>query len=250
MVHSSERSGVPEQGHAFFCLSEEWKNLIDATKRLNKIQTRDNLRIAISHTIGNSFFNDVLKLFYARSMPIYLHLSVGSSYDSFRKVQNDEADFVVAGNTINWTHVLTEAIAREKIVFVSRADSPYGDLVHVCDLSAEDELYINWGNDQLLWHQYHFGANFIPQLRVESSSLAVAFFSPHRPKMWMPMSCSAALVMVNNGNMKISELDEPIPSREINLISKIPVKQFYHDLLLQDILTVLRSRDEFTIIYT
>ncbi|MDO4982719.1 MAG: LysR family transcriptional regulator [Eubacteriales bacterium] len=239
---------LTEQGHAFFCLSEDWKNLLDATKRLNQIQKREHLRISITHTIAESFFIDVLRLFSARALPIYLHVSSSSSNDSLRKIQNDEADFAIAGNTISWMHVVTEALARERIVFVSGVDSPYGDIVKVNELNPNDELYINWGNDQLLWHQYHFGADYIPHMRIENAFVAEAFFSSQRPNMWMPMAYSAATAMLKNGNVKISELDDPIPSREINLISRIPVKQFYHDLLRQDILTVLKSRNEFSIL--
>ena len=115
-------------------------------------------------------------------------------------------------------------------------------------MDAADEIYINWGNEQLLWHQHWFGVNFTPITRIENISIAEAFFNNSPERSWSLVSYSVAEIMLQTQNVKISQLDDPVPNREIQFISNIPVKQQFHDYLYEDIIDTLSKHRGFTMI--
>lgn len=237
------RVQLTDQGSAFIPMAEEWRRLWMTTSRLSHMGTSERIRITSTHTVSNFLLVDVIREFNSRNLNVQLHLMDSASIDAIRRIEHDEVDFAVVGNVTSSRFAAAQLLAREDIVFVSSVGSIYRDQVRAADLSINDEIYVHWGSPQKLWHEYWFGADFRPLLRLENVSLAEAFFSGENNRRWMLMAYSAAKTFEEKGIVHISELDEKVPARELYLVSRVPAKQPYYDYLREDIINVLSARD-------
>ena len=243
------RVELTPQGRSFYSLSEKWLSLLNATKSIDQPQPFETLGLFCAHTLASPLFSDALRLFSARHLPVNLRVYTGSSQLAQSLIEQENVDFAVTGNTLNWTSTVEEVLAEERIVFVSGVNSPYGKTVEASSLDPKDQLFMNYGEDQALWAQQHFGFGppKSPRIRVESPQLSEAFFSPALPNLWTTLPISTANALLPLGNIKISELDDPIPSRKILLSSRVPFRDTYHDLIKQDLLNALDESPFFTV---
>ena len=152
------------------------------------------------------------------------------------------------GNTFESRDASVEFVARERLVFISSIDSPYGEKVRAIDLSSENEVFINWGSSQRFWHEYWFGSDFRPAVRIEATQLIAPIFQAGGPKFWALVSQSAAQEFIASGKFKISDLDHPLPPRDICLVSSRPIKTPYHDYILEDLRATVSDRGGFILL--
>lgn len=239
---------LTSQGEAFVPIAEEWRRLWLATLSLGQVKSRDNLRITVSHTLYNSLLIDIIQKLLARNLPAYMHFSSTGSRDAFRRIEHGEADFAIVGNTFESRDASIEFVARERLVFISSIDSPYGETVRAIDLASDNEVFINWGSSQRFWHEYWFGSDFRPAIRIEAMQLVAPIFQSGGPNYWALVSQSAANELISSGGFKVSNLDHPLPPRDICLVSSRPIKTPYHDYILEDLRSAAASRGGFILL--
>lgn len=234
------RVELTPQGNSFYSLSEKWQSLLSATKNLKGEQPFETVGLFCSHTLANPLFSTALRLFSARKLPVNLRVYTGSSHIAQDLIDHEKVDIAVTGNTLNLTATIEDVIAEERIVFVSGINSPYGKTVKVDSLDPADQLFMNYGHAQTSWLHRHFGPVKAPRTRVESPLLSEAFFTPAMPRLWTSLPYSAAHALLPLGNIKISELDDPIPSRKIIMSSRVPFRDTIHDMFKEDLTTAAR----------
>ena len=239
---------LTQQGVAFVDLAEQWRDIWKRAVRLDEVRQVEELRISATHTISNFILLDIVNRLRARNLPISIHVMGSSSIDAERQISQDDADFALVASTSSSRFYSSQLIARYPISFVCSEAYPLegGANIRVEDLSVNEEVYMRGSHEQQVWHDYWFGTNTLPPLRIENVSMIQPLFAEPGARWWALIPAFVAPIFREAGlSFKTGMLDHPVPMRDLYMLSRLPVRNPYYEYLFEDVIAALRDNGNF-----
>lgn len=240
------RVELTERGRAFAPLAREWRDLNERIADAMKGGGGDDSPIVlyVAHSLVE-FSPDVLAYVSERcSTAVHVFPLVP---DMDKIIETGVMDFAITGSSARNPLVADEIIARERFVLVSNAYSDLPDHVEVGRLDPRDEVFIPWNAPLDIWHQRAFGAHFSPCTYAASTFTAAGLLSSTK-NAWAVLSLNYALALLDSGAIKLHEVSLALPSRDIHLWSRRPVKMPVHDWLIEGLKTRIKNAPGVTVL--
>ncbi|MBR3241247.1 MAG: substrate-binding domain-containing protein, partial [Parasporobacterium sp.] len=108
-------------------------------------------------------------------------------------VENRTADIGFTFSRINYPNIISKPVFRELMYLVCHKDNHYHDQISCEELSADHEVYLNWGPDYYQWHLQHWPEDKYPLVTVNTGNLLQHFLHEERRWAIAPMSVIQAL---------------------------------------------------------
>lgn len=232
------RVELTEQGSQFVPIAEQMKDLWLDALALSEAAGQHSVRISIVFSLQTFLMTSVLSALSGAGFRPYLMSSNTSG--ALHMITSGELDFAVVGNSVPMDDKAysIDELAQERLVLLTSADSPYGAQVSFRHLDPGKEIYSRWSTSNESWHQKMFGESFSPDLSIEDCTQVRGYLEAF-PDRWALVPYGVASTFVESGRLKISELDEKPPAREIRLVSRRPIRVECYTILKDAILSNL-----------
>lgn len=235
---------LTKEGISFLPLAEEWRRIWQGAINISKDDVRDELTVCAVHSLHACILPDLIRLFGARDLPVYLFLKSSNSNDAFYDVASGDDDIALLNIVSESRSVISELVARERIVMVSNPSSSYGPLVSVDQIDSDKEVMIDRNPMTNLWRSRWFHADSSRgKVRIESTSMLPSLLSGLGDTAWALVPLSVARDLEFGTGLHVSELDHPAPAREIWMTSNRSTNERWRTVFLEDLRAALAGRD-------
>lgn len=219
------------EGSAFVPIAEEMQRLWERALNLSGATARTDIQISC----GTSFYELFIPAIYPKLLEAGFSPSFSCSNrnSSLHDIESGRIDFAIHGGDTpsNDDIYLTDTLATEPLIFISRADSPYSDEITVSELDPKNEVMTIWNSAFTNWHNRIFGELALPRISFGSTRQAAQMLASD-PLKWAVIPATAYSFYAETGSLKRSVMDAPPPGRSIFLLSKLPLLSKCHDIIL------------------
>lgn len=217
-------------GRAFVPLAQKWLSLWSETTSTIAAGKRNTFSFATSVSLGaftmGPFYQNLVELMPECDFSIYSAPSVTLYSD----LESGKLDAALLGLQ-NLSNSLTPLpIAREPLVFVCTRESHYPNVIDPYILSPEQEVFINWGTEFNMWHEYWFGPNRKHLVDLNTPYLIKDFLV--RPGDWAIVPASLASY---ERSFRKCELVHGPAARTIYFATSLFPKEPYCSILLENL---------------
>ena len=191
------------------------------------------------YSLASAFGEAIMDRFLGRGFSFALSLRSTTSLEANLHVERQEADVALVNSAYSSNTVCITPLAKEKMVLVVSKNSDYPEFVPLRELSIRDEVFLGWGNDFDVWHDFNIGAPEQAFLRADSFMYLDAPMKLWNK--WTLMPFSLAQTLYARGDTRTCETDLVLPDRIIYLSRPARPKQPYFDAFEEDVRAVLRA---------
>ncbi|MBP3869645.1 MAG: LysR family transcriptional regulator [Faecalicoccus sp.] len=227
-------------GRAFIPTASQWASLWKDTMQIKTAGAVETLHIASVDAVNNYTLVPLFQKHIQTYPNIRLNISTHHSNEIYGLVQSRMADIGFVFSQISYPDIVTKPIYRERMYLLCHKDSPYHDEISCEELKVENEIFLNWGHDYLLWHERHFSAISYPLISVNTGSGMQRYLDKPGRFAIAPLSVIKG-AMHSNPDLVYYSLKETIPPRIC-----YEIKNLYPNQSRKEIINVLEKElDEF-----
>lgn len=217
------------EGSAFVPIAEEMQRLWERALNLSGATARTDIQISC----GTSFYPLFIPAIYPKLLEAGFSptISCSNRRSTMHDMETGHIDFGIHGGDVpsNDDVYLTDILATEPLVFVSRADSPYGDEICISQMNTEFEVMSVWNSAFTNWHNKVFGELAMPRASLGNVQQIIQLLNT-APMKWAVIPATA--YSVYGAGLKLSKMDAPPPRRSIFLMSRLTLLSKCHDIIL------------------
>lgn len=197
-------------GNAFIPIAEQWASLYKDTQVLKQKDSIHKLNIAAVDVVNTYTFSRLYNKIVDKHPNIKLSINTHHSNEIHGLVENRTADIGFTFSRVNYPNILSKPIFRELMYLACHKDSDYKNNMKCSDLSTDNEVFLNWGPDYLLWHNQHYSVDKYPLITVNTGNLLKHYL--HKKNRWTiaPMSVIQA---ITGGDIVYYKLKDAPPPR-------------------------------------
>lgn len=218
--------GVPlikrQPGKKTVELTPKGEEFIDIAKRWMYVEkdttawiTKDpyyRLNIGSIDSLNIYFLPNLYKDLVESNTSLTIKISSHSSVQLFTALESYEIDIALASRLVRNNSLLSEPIFSEGMVLISSSIySNYYDVVHPQDLDVKNEIFIDWGPDLQIWHDYWWDPTDPTKITVDTAGLMLKFINI--PESWAIVPSTIAHDFLAFHDIKISKLLIPPDER-------------------------------------
>lgn len=200
------------KGEEFIIIAKRWMALEKDTDtwinkepplRLN-IGSVDSINIYIL----SSLFNEMI----SNRASITIDVSSHSSIQVFDLLETYDIDIGLTSRLIRSNSLLGEPVFSEGMVLVSSSvNSNYPDKIHPQNLDVKNEIFLDWGPNFQIWHDYWWDPTESTKITVDTAGLILQCISI--PETWAIVPKTIAHAFKDKQPINISELLVPPDER-------------------------------------
>lgn len=210
------------KGEEFIPIAKRWMALgKDTTLWISKEPTL-KLNIGSVDSLNIFMLPPLYKGIINSNPSLSINVSSHSSVQIFGLLESHEIDIGLVTRIIKSNSLLSKPIFSEQMVLVSSSiSSNYGNLIHPQDLDIRKEIFLDWGPNFQIWHDYWWDPTEHINITVDTVGLITKFIEI--PESWAIVPKTIAHAFEISQPIRISELLEP-PDERIyyKLINRYP----------------------------
>lgn len=231
-------------GQEFYQLAVEYEALIDKMHKLGDLQ-RTSLRISCFNSLGTYLLPTVYRLFLQTNPQVGLQVQDMELQAASHSILRGETDLAFTSGHVSDSRLRQLPVFSEPMVLVCSADSRLKDSVSLSDLPLREEVFVEWSNDFIRWHQKDLGT---AQPRLSVSIMAqLRQFLEHEGR-WAIVPISVAKGLSTECRIRQLETDTPLPRREVSCVTDIQTPSIALDAFLDCLRQVLATYPEMEIL--
>ena len=232
-----QKDTVPTQaGRQLEASAREWLRLCGTMQETVKHARQRALSITASHTINAYVFPDVYRTLSSESRRCSFRFLSNHYYESYRLVENGEADAGLVSNVQYSRSVRAIPLFREDMVLLSGKNSNFPSIADPRSLDVLHEVHLDWDENYNRWYRYWFGAA-VGSL-VQSSDITFVREFVQMDSNWAIVPLTVARKLCQTGELRFCCLsDKPVP-RTTALLSRSDPAEYP---VLTDFLMKLRD---------
>ena len=199
------------KGEEFIIIAKRWMSLEkDTNLWINKepplklnIGSVDSFNIYILSSLLNNIISNTT---------MNINVSSHSSIQVFDALESYDIDIGLTSRLIRSNSLLGEPIFSEGMVLISSSvHSNYSDVVHPQDLDKRKEIFLDWGPNFQIWHDYWWDPTDPIMITVDTAGLILKCINI--PESWAIVPASIAHDFLSSQNIKVSQLQVPPDER-------------------------------------
>lgn len=162
------------EGETFLTIAKQWVSLQQQAENIKDSSIYHELRIASTHTINNSVFNDIYPYFTYAHPEISLYLQTEHSTEIHELIENQQVDIGFVNSLHNYPNVKSKALWKEQLVILCNKQNKFFKTHDLKDLDTSKEIYQTISTEYKNWHQRYFG-NSRPMVSIGESAMIQNF---------------------------------------------------------------------------
>lgn len=206
---------LTEEGKRFYQLSLQYQEIVRNMLAVGR--RTETLRISSINSVATYLLPSVYEQFMEKHPDIRLEFQDMTAVAACKNLVRGKTDLAFTAEIPETEQLMSKTVLKEPMLLICAAESWYPDQVSQEVLSAEHEVYVEWSNDFACWHQEHWGADAVPQIRIEIMGQLQTFI--HKKDNWAIVPLSVADGLTKVGIRKMTPLF-PIPERKIYALQR------------------------------
>lgn len=207
----SREIALTQAGKKLVPLAQQWNYLINKTRQLKTQPDTDILRIGSVDAINNFTFVPFYQNFITSHEHLKLQINTFHSTEIHSLLENRTLDLGYVFSQIHYPNVQAKAIFHEKMYLICHRDSPYYDGISPAELKSEDEVYLRWGYDYELWHDYYWPEEMDYLITVNTGVMLAHYL--YVPNRWAIAPISVIAPFNQRYSLAVYQLSDPPPNR-------------------------------------
>ena len=165
-------ASLTEHGRTFLPIAEKWMSLWEETEKFRSDAPLQHLRVACVGSIATCFLNDFFIKFSSAHPNIRFSIQTLSSIEIYQQMEQNQLDVGIVLNHVPRQGLQSRPLLSEKMYCIYTKDIPHDHKqINTDMLDPTKEIFLNWGVEFSLWHDYRFSTASAPLLSVNSIEL-------------------------------------------------------------------------------
>lgn len=227
---------LTDQGRSFLPIAEKWLSLWQETELFRTDAPLQHLRIGCVSSLATCLLSEYMVDYSACHPNIRLSIQVLSSDEIYQLMERGALDIGIVLNHTPHQGIQSRPLLSEKMYCISTA-SIYTDEKRIAPekLDPAKEIFLNWGMEFSLWHDYRIAATGRPLLSVNSIDLILQAMRKYEA--WSIVPQTVANYFEATGICHRLTLRNPPPDRVSHVLTpSIPVPAAEQiDLFLEEL---------------
>lgn len=228
---------LTEHGKAFMPIAEKWMSLWEEMENFRNEGRERKLIVGCVNSLVVCLLRDFFSSFINRRPSVHLQVITLDSEEIFQKLKSREIDIGISVMNLPYQDINARPLMSEKMYCISKTGLfKKAQTVGADDLTAYDEILLDWGIEFMLWHNFWFKENLVPRLQVNTIVLIEEMLK--KMEAWAIVPETIADFFANQHICDRYELENPPPHRTSYVLThSVPdpnkielVKNFEQDL--------------------
>ncbi len=202
---------MTSHGEAFINIANQWIALHKETQSICSLPDIQKLSVASVDAVNNYTFTKLFNDYVQKYPNTRLEIRTHHSNEIHRLVENRTADIGFVFSSANYPDLISTPVYRELMYLMCHKDSPYHEDIRCEELSAGDEIYLNWGPDYQRWHDSHWSPSEMPLITVNTGSMLQHYL--HVPGRWAVAPRSVINAIHDTENITCCRIADGPPPR-------------------------------------
>jgi len=214
---------LTEQGRTFLPIAEKWLSLWRETEMFRSDLPMEHLRIACVSSLATCLISDFVVEFSVHHPNMRLTFQILSSDEIYQLMSRDQLDIGIVLNHVPHQSLQSRVLLSEKMYCVcTDGICPNDKTIATAMLDPAKEIFLNWGVEFSLWHDYRFPDGSTPLLSVNSMEIISSAMGKYDA--WSIVPQTVAEYFTERGICHRVSLKNPPPNRVSHVLtSAMPV---------------------------
>lgn len=165
-------ASLTDQGKAFLPIAEKWLSLWQETELFRTEAPLQHLRVGCVSSLVTCLLSDFTVAFSASHPNIRLSIQVLSTEEIYQLMNRNLLDIGIVLTHLPHQSLRAHTLLSEKMYCVcNNSDLPADSKIDPSQLDPTKEIFLNWGVEFALWHDYRFPDGAKPRLSVNEIGL-------------------------------------------------------------------------------
>ncbi|WP_185971031.1 LysR family transcriptional regulator [Alkalicoccobacillus porphyridii] len=223
-------------GEEFLKLAEQWDNIDKEFNLLKQRGPKLALSIGSIDSFNTFFLPDVYKEITTLTSSLFLSANTLHSTEIYDDIESRSIDIGFSLIDRNSPNVAVNQFFESPLVVISAKEYVGVNSVKINELDSKFELFMPWGEEYRLWHEYWCGQMIYQQFKLDNLSILLAVLE--NSKYWAVVPEWIAKKVIKERNIYIYKLqDSPPPYTCYKLTHKKPFSSKRNALELFQYLT-------------
>ena len=170
----------------------------------------EKLRVSSLNSVGTYLMTPIYERFMQRSGGTVLEIQDLSTEQAYASLEQHLTDLAFTASCRQLRRTAS-AVFSEQMLFVCAESSLYPDTVRLAELDPQREIYIDWFEEFVEWHQTAFGPDALPQVKLEIMSQLRYFL--RKAENWAIVPASVAHCLMEDGAIVCRGTAFEVPQR-------------------------------------
>ena len=198
-------------GRKFYELALSYQELVRKMFAVTEDGAAKKLRVSSINSVGTYLLPPVYERFMQSYPDVRLEIQDMEAEMACPKIIRGATDLAFVTENRESDQIDAFPVLLEPMAFICAADSSYPDLVEREMLRAKDEIYIKWSEEYAQWHRSVFGANPVPQIRLEIMGQLQRFV--RKKDSWAIVPVSVAEGLAETPGIRLCQAAFRVPGR-------------------------------------
>lgn len=173
--------------------------------------SRNRLKVISISSVSDYVMPYVIPAFIDQHPEVDLHFSICHSDESYRMIENGDADLAFVSPEMYSRNVTTKPAYRSSMVCVSHLSAGFPAHVDAALLNPADEVRVTWSPEYDNWHDHIYPSTSIPYILLDGMRSMEAMLTGNR---WALVP-SIIAHRIRSNDIVISTLDNPPPDQRV-----------------------------------
>lgn len=211
-------------GEEFFKLAEQWRFIQRSTELLQSQGPKLSLVFGVVDSINTFVMPPIYEDLIKHQPPINLTIQTLHTSEIYEKIERRQIDvgFVVR-DRVHPNVIVTKCFNSPMVGLCTKRAELKSDKIHPTELDPNHELFLPWGHDFHIWHDYWYSSPSSTRIKIDSTNLLMKLLS--KPEQWSVVPQWFANQALRTGNFSVFQLtNPPTPFTCYKLVHKQPTK--------------------------
>ncbi|WP_404332216.1 LysR family transcriptional regulator [Mesobacillus maritimus] len=208
---------LTDHGKDFMSIVLDWEIINDRINNFSSSSFKKTVSIGVVDSVNNYLFRKIYKEIF-KNPNVKLTIKTQHTDEIYEQVAARIIDIGFVLHNIPMNQIEHKEILDEKMVLVTKSKNMSNSKsIDPKNLNPEEQIFLNWGDQYLKWHNKYFSQGLNPKLVTDSTLLSFDLLDQDS---WLIVPISAAYSLTGNfEDITIIPFIEDPPHRSIYMIT-------------------------------
>ncbi len=220
------------EGRVFLPQAEKWLRIWQETEDLMELGGAEQYHFSCAPSMCRRLLPQIFRKLRQVKPECEILLAGKNTLDAYNEVEHGRIDCALVCELLTFDKVQILPLADEKMVFVCRKDSKYHGTQRIGSLNVEKQVFIVFSNEGRTWQKHYFGGKGKPLVSATGIEDPVMLFIDQDAWALIPVSYLDKFP----DDFMVCPVDSEPPPRRLVLISQMPVRMDYFEIIRQTLI--------------
>lgn len=208
---------LTDYGKYFLSIAIEWENINDKIQNFSSSPFKKTVSIGVVDSVNNYLFSGIYQEIIKNNSNVQLTIKTLHTAEIYDQIDARIIDIGFALNHINQPQIESVKLLDEEMVLVTKGKD-FANLKEIDpkELNPNNQIFINWGEEYLNWHNKNIPNNSSPKLITDSALLSFEILDEYS---WFIAPYSVVNKLSKKFSVHLLLFKEFSPQRTIYMIS-------------------------------